>query len=132
MTGKKIKNTPRLSRSLIQGVCLGLAIAALASVPAAADEGAASPAAAEVGVPLPAAHAVAAPSSKRADFDGAQAPADVRRLADWIVASKDNQGVAFVIVEKPQAVVFVFDAKGKILGKAPCLVGAQRGADSVP
>ena len=132
MTGKKIKNTPRISKSLVQVICLGLAVATLASAPAKADEDASPAAAAEMGAAIPAAHAVPAPSSKRADFDGAQAPADVRQLADWIVASKDNQGVAFVIVEKPQAVVFVFDAKGKILGTAPCLVGAQPGDDSVP
>jgi len=49
-----------------------------------------------------------------------------------VVASGDNQGVPFVIVEKPQAVVFVFDAKGRILGTAPCLIGMQPGDDSFP
>jgi hypothetical protein len=83
-----------------------------------------------MGAALPAAQASLTP--KRANFDGARAPADVRQMADWVVDSGDNRGLPFVIVEKPQAVVFVFDAKGRILGTAPCLVGLQPGDDSVP
>ena len=124
MTGGR----PCLLKWMIQGLCLGLAVGAL---PAAADE-AAAPSAVVAAAPLPAAQASTALSPQRADFDGAHAPDDVRQMADWVVASKDNQGVPFVIVEKPQAVVFVFDAKGHILGTAPCLVGLQPGDDSVP
>src|SRR5581483_7414212 len=127
MTTMMTGGCPRFFKELIQGACLGAAMAAL---PAAADESPApSPVAAAA---LPAAQTAATPSAQRADFDGAQAPDDVRHMADWVVAAKDNQGLPFVIVEKPQAVVFVFDAQGKILGTAPCLIGLQPGDDSFP
>jgi hypothetical protein len=79
-----------------------------------------------------AAQALTPHSPKLADFNGAQAPAEVRKMADWVVDSGNNHGSSFVIVDKPQAEVFAFDAKGKILGEAPCLVGLQPGDDSAP
>jgi len=108
---------------LARWICLGLFVAALASSPAAADESVGDAAA----PPSPAVHV-----PKLANFDGAHAPDDARQLADWIVTSGDNHGMSFVIVEKPQAEVFVFDAGGKILGTAPCLIGVQPGDDSAP
>ena len=81
---------------------------------------------------LPEAPAAHLSKAKLANFDGAHAPDDVRKLADWIVTSGDNHGMSFVIVEKPQAEVFAFDAGGKILGAAPCLIGVQPGDDSAP
>jgi hypothetical protein len=91
-----------------------------------ADEESASDA---VAAPL---QAAAIHSPKLADFDGAKAPDDVRKMADWIVTSGDNRGMSFVIVEKPHAQVFAFDASGKLVSSAPCLVGAATGDDSVP
>lgn len=125
MTAIKAGGTPRLSGALrgVRLFCLGLAVAGLVSSAAAAEESAS---------PVAAAAAVIAHAPKHADFDGAQAPNDVRQAADWIVDSGNNHGMAFVIVEKPQAVVFVFDATGKILGTAPCLIGLQPGDDTVP
>jgi hypothetical protein len=125
---------PRALRSL-QAICLGLFVVCLASSAAAADE-----ASADATVTPPQASAAVAHSAelapsivpKLANFDGAQPPDDVRKLADWIVTSGDNHGVNFVIVEKPQAKVFVFDAGGRILGVAPCLVGLEPGDDSAP
>ena len=130
MTAIKTGDNPRLSKALIQGVCLGAAIAALAFRPAAAEESASPSTTAAAGTALPVTQASI--TSKRADFDGAEAPSDVRQAADWVVASGNNRGMAFVIVEKPKAMVFAFDANGKILGKAPCLVGLQPGDDSAP
>ena len=114
-------------------ICLGLIVAALASSAAMADDDALS----DVAVtPLQTATLVTAAAPKReaklANFDGAKAPDDVRKLADWIVTSGDNRGMNFVIVEKPAAVVFAFDPEGKILGTAPCLVGAAKGDGSFP
>lgn len=113
-------------------IFLGLAVAALMSAAAMADDDALAdvaitPVHAQVPATEPEKHAV-----KLADFDGAEAPDDVRKLADWIVTAGDNHGMSFVIVEKPQAEVFVFDAGGKILGKAPCLIGAATGDESFP
>jgi len=68
----------------------------------------------------------------RADFQGTSAPAEVRRMADWVVASADNGGSSFVIIDKKDAEVFVFDAQGQILGAAPALLGLGVGDDSAP
>jgi hypothetical protein len=124
MTAIKGGDGSGISGVWLRRICLGLLAAALTSPVALADEQAAAPAGAVA--------ASAARPVKLANFDGAEAPGDVRKLADWIVTSGDNRGMSFVIVEKPEAEVFVFDSSGKILGKAPCLIGAQVGDDSVP
>jgi hypothetical protein len=67
-----------------------------------------------------------------ADFAGAVASNDARRLADWVVAAHDNTGMPFVIIDKVTARVFVFDARGRLSGAAPALVGLARGDDIVP
>src|SRR6185503_13445880 len=68
----------------------------------------------------------------RADFQGTSAPIEVRRMADWVVASTDNASLSFAIIDKKDAEVFVFDAQGQILGAAPALLGLGVGDDSAP
>ena len=53
-------------------------------------------------------------------------------MADWIIDSGDNYRKPFVIVDKKQAKVFVFDAVGQLRGAAPVLLGLTIGDDSVP
>jgi hypothetical protein len=65
-------------------------------------------------------------------FGSEQASRDARHIADWIVDSADNLGLPFVIVDKTDAKVFVFDAGGRIRGAAPALLGLARGDDTVP
>ena len=67
-----------------------------------------------------------------ADFAREQASRDARQLADWVVDSGDNAGKPFVIVDKVDARIFVFDAGGRIRGAAPALLGSARGDHSVP
>ncbi len=67
-----------------------------------------------------------------ADFGQARASRDARQTADWVVASADNHDLPFVIVDKVDAKVFVFDATGRILGASSALLGAARGDNSVP
>jgi hypothetical protein len=74
----------------------------------------------------------AAGSHHRAYFGREQASRDARHIADWIVDSADNQGLPFVIVDKIDAKVFVFDPGGRIRGAAPALLGLARGDDTVP
>ncbi len=69
---------------------------------------------------------------KRADFDGERASRQSRRVADWVVDSGDNAGLPFVIVDKIDAKVFVFDSGGQLRGAAPALLGMARGDDAVP
>ncbi len=74
----------------------------------------------------------AATGVKRAVFARVQASRDVRHIADWVVDSADNQNLPFVIVDKVNAKIFVFDASGRIRGAAAALLGIARGDDTVP
>ena len=73
----------------------------------------------------------AAADIQRADFGREQASREARQLADWVVDSSDNLDLPFVIVDKTNARVFVFDAGGRIRGAAPALLGSARGDHSV-
>jgi len=53
-------------------------------------------------------------------------------MADWVVVSADNGSLPFVIVDKKDAEVFVFDRQGQVLGAAPALLGLAVGDDSAP
>ena len=67
-----------------------------------------------------------------ANFLGVTASNDARQVADWVVDSGDNRGLPFVIVDKKDAKVFVFDGHGQLLGATPALLGLARGDDSAP
>ena len=67
-----------------------------------------------------------------ADFARERASSDVRHIADWVAHSRDNRGLPFLIVDKTNARVFVFDPGGSLRGAAPALLGAARGDHSVP
>lgn len=69
--------------------------------------------------------------ARSADFDGHAASADARRVADWIARSQDNRRVPFVILDKRDARVFVFDAGARLIDSSPVLLGAAPGDDSV-
>ena len=68
----------------------------------------------------------------RAYFGGQRPSRDARHIADWIVDSADNLGLPFVIVDKIDAKIFVFDAGGRIQGAASALLGSARGDHTVP
>lgn len=59
-------------------------------------------------------------------------PETVTRMAEWVVASGDNGGLPFVIIDKVAAKVFVFRDDGQLLGKAPALIGYARADNSTP
>lgn len=67
-----------------------------------------------------------------ANFAGHAASADARRLADWIVASRDNRQAPFAILDKRDARVFAFDASGRLVDSSPALLGSAIGDESVP
>ena len=77
-------------------------------------------------------HALAAPLALTVDMRGEAASTDVRQLAEWATESGDPGGLPFVIVDKRDARVYVFDADGRLRGASPALVGAAQGDDSVP
>ena len=52
--------------------------------------------------------------------------------AQWVLASGDNRGMPFAIVDKIAASVFVFGADGQLRGAAPALLGLAPGDVAVP
>ena len=44
---------------------------------------------------------------------------DTRRVAEWVIASKDNHSLPWAVVDKPNAAMFLFDPEGKPLGAVP-------------
>ena len=58
--------------------------------------------------------------------------ADASELFDWITRSRDNSSLPFMIIDKRQAHLWVFDRSGKLLGNAPVLLGTARGDDTAP
>lgn len=94
-----------------------LCLAALGASPAQAIEG--SPAA-------------GARATVSADFLGASASDDVRETAGWIVRTDDNQGRPFIIVDKKDAKVFVFDGRANLRGATAVLLGLAVGDESAP
>ncbi len=67
-----------------------------------------------------------------ADFAGEDASPEVRRIANWVMDSRDHRGMPFVVVDKQHARVFVFQSDGKLGGATPALMGSAIGDDSVP
>ncbi|RYG19616.1 MAG: L,D-transpeptidase [Caulobacteraceae bacterium] len=61
--------------------------------------------------------------------DAAAAIDDLRR---WVLETGDNQGLAFVIVDKREGRVAAYDAGGGLIGSAPALLGLALGDDSPP
>ena len=68
----------------------------------------------------------------RADFGGEVASEEAQFIANWVADSGDNERLSFVIIDKKNAQIFVFNKAAKILGSTPVLLGAAKGDDSVP
>lgn len=82
--------------------------------------------------PALASDALPTPALKGAQFAREIASVDARYVADWVLDSGDNGGLPFVIMDKKQAKVFVFNGDGRLRGAAPALLGLAVGDDSVP
>ena len=81
--------------------------------------------------------AATAHQARHANFDQERPSAEARHVADWVVDAGDNHAtdsrpLPFVIVDKKDARVFVFDAQGQLLGAAAALLGQARGDDAIP
>lgn len=124
--------------SIALKLCVGIAVLTLLPDYVAAGQETASlqTAGDSVSVRAPAKSApetqsAAAGREHRADFGRERASREARQIADWVVDSADNQGLPFLIVDKVDAKVFVFEPGGRIRGAAPALLGLARGDDSV-
>lgn len=67
-----------------------------------------------------------------ADFAGEAASTDARFAAASVMASGDNKGLPFVIVDKKDAKIFVFGTNGRLRGASAALLGLASGDRSVP
>ena len=116
-----------MGAGLLQGLSLALLFG---SVPAWAAS------AAHAAPPLPANYSAPLATKparlKRADFAQEPASPEARGIADWVLDSRDNHGLPFVIVDKAQAKVFVFTPDGRLSGSASALLGLSLGDDAVP
>ena len=76
--------------------------------------------------------ALAVEPAKRSVYGTPEADAsvEVRQVADTIVASRDNQRLPYVIIDKANARVYVFDATGRLQGSDAALLGMARGDGS--
>lgn len=72
------------------------------------------------------------PPPRLADFAGRTPSRDARQMANWIVAAADNQRKSFIIIDKQEARVYVFDPQGHLQADAPALLGQTHGDDSAP
>lgn len=63
---------------------------------------------------------------------GVNQSAATMRVADWIASSGDNTSLPYIIIDKNNASLFLFDAKGKPLGKVPVLIGVAVGDEASP
>lgn len=75
---------------------------------------------------------ITVPAIRHADLGAEDASQQVRHLANWIVASRNNAGLPFAIVDKVGARVLVFSVAGVLRGAAPALLGSARGDGSAP
>jgi hypothetical protein len=52
---------------------------------------------------------------------------EVKRVARWVADSRDNAGLPYVLIDKVNARVFVFNRAGQLRGATPALLGLARG-----
>lgn len=57
---------------------------------------------------------------------------DAHYALRWVTEAQDNHGRPFVIVDKKDARIFVFEASGRLRGASPVLLGLTAGDDDVP
>jgi hypothetical protein len=70
-------------------------------------------------------------AAERADFRDETPSTEARHVADWAAHSGDHGGRPFVIVDKRDSRVFVFDGKARLRGAASALLGMATGDTSV-
>jgi len=118
--------SPRKSEfldSVQKGLLLGAAVLALVLPPAGVVH--------RKPAPQPAARPVDGPV-RLADFGQAMPTNDVRQLANWTVYTHDHRNKSFVIVDKKDAKLYVFDPAGRLRASSPVLLGSAIGDDTVP
>ena len=73
-----------------------------------------------------------APRLAAADFGAMQPTADARRMADWVVNRRDNGRMPFIVLDKRDARLYVFDTRGRLVDQTPVLLGSAHGDETYP
>jgi hypothetical protein len=76
---------------------------------------------------LSGAHAAEPAQASAYGTAAADASLEVRQVADTVVATRDNARLPYIIIDKANARVFVFDAAGRLQGSDAALLGMARG-----
>ncbi len=132
--GSRVPEHPSLPRradwvdGLKQGFLIGSAVLALILPPMAVSRLNVG------GQPRAQAAAQQAPAAvhipRDADFAGEPASPEAQRIAQWVAQSGDNKNLHFVILDKKNAKVFVFEPTAKLLAASPVLLGLAEGDDT--
>lgn len=67
-----------------------------------------------------------------ADFGRDSAAPDVVQVANWISYTRNNRKKAFILIDKKDAQLYVFDPDGKLKDRTPVLLGEAVGDDIAP
>lgn len=70
--------------------------------------------------------------SPPADLGGTAVSDEVKRIADWSVATQDHGAMPFVVVDKQAARLYVFDGSARLQAHTAVLLGSALGDHSVP
>jgi len=72
------------------------------------------------------------PPGPLADFGKEEASDEVVHIANWASHTRNHQKKAFVVIDKKNARLYVFDAKAKLKSSTPVLLGKAIGDTSAP
>ena len=72
------------------------------------------------------------PTLTAADFGAVQPTTDTRQMADWVVARRDNGKMPFMVLDKRDARLYVFEASGRLIDQTPVLLGSAHGDETYP
>ena len=66
------------------------------------------------------------------DYVTAPATEAAIQVTNWVIASGDNGGLPFIVIDKVSAALLVFGPDGRMLGESPALLGVSNGDESLP
>ncbi len=76
------------------------------------------------------------PRLSAADFSamdaGREPTYDARHMADWVVQRRDNGRMPFIVLDKRDARLYVFDVQGHLLAQTGVLLGSAHGDETYP
>lgn len=137
----QVSRLPPFVASLARSVLLGAVTASALMMPAAASPNSPplntpdlAPSTQDNGRVLVPVQAQSAPAQpvRLANFGQEVSSQESRKLADWVVDSANNGNLPFMIIDKVQARVYMFDAQGQLRGAASALLGLAVGDHTVP